>query len=205
MSNMRLQVTLKTADSVPENFVTNSWAFTGDGAFSENAGVKTAIKAFYDAWLSYMSPSITQNGHILKYYDLDSPAPNYPYDEDTFNLSSTPSGTALPSELAICLSFQGSRAAGFPQARRRGRVYLGPFDTGSTTGDRPATALLTALGTAAANFASAIEALTAPIQWAVWSPSDQQAVPITDGWIDNAWDIQRRRGVVYTSRTTFVA
>jgi len=204
MADMRLQVTLKTADAVPENYITNSWAFTGADAFGEDAGVKTAITAFYNSWLTYMSPSITQNGHFLKYYDQTAPAPNYPYNETTFNLSGVPAGTALPSELAVCLSFQGARAAGFPQARRRGRVYLGPFDTGATTADRPATALLTALGSAAATFGAAIDALSGDIQWAVWSGSDQLSVPITDGWIDNAWDIQRRRGVVYTSRTTYV-
>jgi hypothetical protein len=201
---MRAQVTLRTSDNVPENYITNSWAFQGTDVLTNTAGITTALKDFYDDWVSYMSPSITQNGHTVKYYELPGNVPNYPFEEDVWNLAAAPSGTALPSELAVCLSFQGDRQAGFPQARRRGRVYLGPFDTGSTTGDRPATALLTALGTAAAVFAGAIDALTGSNLWAVWSPSDQVTVPITDGWIDNAWDIQRRRGVVYTSRTTFV-
>lgn len=204
MPDMRAQVILKTADAVPENYITNSWAFQGTDVLTNTTGITTALKDFYDDFGSYISPSITQNGHMVKYYELPGSVPNYPFEEDSWNLAVAPSGTALPSELAVCLSFQGDRQAGFPQARRRGRVYLGPFDTGSTTGDRPSSALLTALGTAAATFAANIDALTGQNLWAVWSPSDQVTVPITDGWIDNAWDIQRRRGVVYTSRTTFV-
>jgi len=204
MPDMRAQVILKTADAVPENYITNSWAFQGTDVLTNTTGITTALKDFYDDFGSYISPSITQNGHMVKYYELPGSVPNYPFEEDSWNLAAAPSGTALPSELAVCLSFQGDRQAGFPQARRRGRVYLGPFDTGATSGDRPASALLTALGTAAATFAANIDALTGQNLWAVWSPSDQVTVPITDGWIDNAWDIQRRRGVVYTSRTTFV-
>lgn len=205
MADMRAQVILKTVDNVAENYVTNSWAFKGEDTEESTTAITTALKNFYSNIVSYLSPSIAQNGHAVKYYTLPGTKPNYPFDEDSFNLASAPAGTALPSEIAVCLSFQGTRAAGFPQARRRGRIYIGPLDQTAATGDRPSSGLLTAMAVQATNFSTEIDAITGDVQWAVWSPSDGQSVAIDNGWVDNAFDVQRRRGVAYTSRTTFLA
>ena len=40
--------------------------------------------------------------------------------------------------------------------------------------------------------------------WSVFSVTDQAAYEITDLYCDNAWDIQRRRGLKATARTTGV-
>lgn len=39
--------------------------------------------------------------------------------------------------------------------------------------------------------------------WSVYSRTDNAMVSVTDGWMDNAPDIQRRRETPATSRTTF--
>jgi hypothetical protein len=53
----------------------------------------------------------------------------------------------------------------------------------------------------AINIKAAVNALAGNNDWCVWSVADQIAVPVANGWIDNAFDVQRRRGVDYTSRT----
>lgn len=204
MPAVRAQVILHTVDAVPENFVSNSWCFNIGSIGSSGSTLTPILKEFYDDIVSYLSPVITQNGHEIKYSALPGTPPNYPFDEDTFNLGAVPSGTALPDEVAICLSFQGDREAGFPQARRRGRLYIGPLDTTAATGNRPASACLSAIANAAASLSAAVIAADVSNYWAVWSQTDQAAVPLSDGWLDNAWDTQRRRGVLATSRTTFV-
>jgi hypothetical protein len=205
MSVTRVQVTLKTVDANPENFVTNSWAvFTGVPPINVAATV-TSFKDFYDDInATYWSNAIAQNGHIVKFYALPGTPPNYPFAESTFNLAAAPTGVPLPSECAIVLSMQGTRTAGAPQARRRGRVYLGPWGSAANTTGRPTPALATQIASAVQTLNTNLEAQSPISRLNVWSQADGQGVEITDGWIDNAWDTQRRRGLQYTSRTTYV-
>jgi len=204
MVTIRAQVILHTADNFAANYITNSFAFTGTDPVPVLSGITTAIKDFYDDITPSMrSSELAQNGHEIKYYDLPGPTPNYPIDEDTFNFGAASTGTPLPQECAICLSFQGTRVPGFPQARRRGRLYLGTWGTSANSGGRPASALISTISTAAATFKSNILALGDDTVWSIWSVADQTGVPIDNGWIDNVWDTQRRRGVVETSRTTW--
>lgn len=204
MATIRAQVILHTDDATPANYITNNFAFTGTDPVPVLAGITTAIKDFYDDLpFSMMSTEMAASGHEVKYYDLPGPVPNYPIEEDTFNLAAAGTGTPLPQECAICLSFQGQRTPGFPQARRRGRVYLGNFGTSANTSGRPTASLITAISTAAATFKSNILALGDDTVWSIWSVADQAGVPVDNGWIDNVWDTQRRRGLIETSRTTF--
>lgn len=204
MAVVRAQVVLKTVDNIPENFVSNSWCFTLDSASTAGTMLTPILKAFYDSIVSYYSPVIAQNGHEIKYSALPGVMPNYPFDTDIFNLGAAPAGGKLPDELAIVLSFQGIKAAGAPQARRRGRLYLGPLDTAAATDNRPATACLTAIANAATTLKASVIALGGNSRWSIWSVADQVGVLVDNGWVDNAFDVQRRRGVLPTSRTTFV-
>lgn len=202
----RAQVVLRTSDNVPANYITNSFAFyvTGDDPMDTDE-VTTAIKDFYDDVVSYYSVAVAQNGHLIKYYQLPGVVPNYPFEEDTFNLAAPPAGSGLPAEVSLVLSFQGIRQAGFPQARRRGRIYIGPLDTSGMDDQRPLATFVTNLANAGATFKANIEAITGGAhRWAIWSHVDQEAVIVANGWVDNAWDTQRRRGLRATSRTTFV-
>jgi len=206
MSNYRAQVVLRTSDNVPENFITNTLAFRTFGEVPLNTDeVTVAIKDFYDDLVSYYSVAVAQNGHMIKYYELPGLTPNYPFEEDTFNLAAPPAGSGLPSEVSLVLSFQGIRQAGFPQARRRGRIYIGPLDTSGMDDQRPLATFVTNLANAGATFKANIQAITGgQHNWAIWSSVDQECVDVANGWVDNAWDTQRRRGLRATSRTTFV-
>jgi len=205
MTDYRAQVILVTADAIPANYVTNSLAIevNPDGALDTDE-VTVAIKDFYDDLNGILASSIAQNGHMIKYSALPGTPPNYPFEEDTFNLAVAPSATALPSEVALVLSFQGVRAAGFPQNRRRGRIYIGPCSASINSNARPSGAAIGQLATAGATFKSNIEAVTGGAHsWSIWSPTSGEGVHVDNGWVDNAWDTQRRRGVAVTSRTTF--
>lgn len=198
-----MQVTIRTADNIPENFVTNQFATTDNISTPSDADLwRDAVNTFYDDVSGALFPStIAQNGHIVKMYAAGGPTPNYPYYESTFDLSSAPSGGTLPSEVALCLSFQGVRTAGNPQARRRGRIYLGPLDTGVNSSGRPSTTDITTILDAAEAFYDDVALITTAGVWAVWSPTDGQAVPLTEAWVDDAFDTQRSRGLGRTTRT----
>lgn len=197
------QVTLKTTDSVPENFITNQYATSSEISSPTDADLMvTAIKTFYDAIRgTILGNSIAQNGHMVKFYNLPGVTPNYPYYESTFDLTSAPAGAVMPAEVAICLSFQGSRTAGQFQARRRGRVFIGPLSVGTNAAGRPSSTVRTTLTDAAEDFFDDVDAIASAGSWAVWSPTDGVAVPLVEAWCDDSYDTQRSRGLGVTSKT----
>lgn len=197
------RIILHTADQVPANYVQNQIAFTSGSEDPDIDAVMSALDSFYTALGSgYFSNKIAGTGHEVKFYEMPGLTPNYPFEERTFDLNSAPTGDSLPQEVALVLSFQGSRSAGFPMARRRGRIYVGPLKSTTSTDGRPTSGVISGLVTAAEEFGDDIKAIPGH-QWCVWSTVDADMVPIVSGWVDNAWDTQRRRGVTATSRTTF--
>lgn len=208
MTNVRAQVILHTTDSVAANYMTNSWAIITTDAPSpaELTEFTVAFKDFYDDLAGLLGLPLAQSGHEIKFYDLDQlTPPNYPLGVTTWALASAPSGASLPSEVALCLSFQAEKVPGFPQNRRRGRVYIGPVTQSVNTGGRPTSGAMSQLAGAANVLTANLKAASNVSQLAVWSHVNTDAVPVTDGWVDNSWDTQRRRGVPSTSRTLWVA
>nr|CRY97358.1 hypothetical protein [uncultured prokaryote] len=200
-----IQITLHTADAVSENFITNQFAVTGDvSSVPDSEALMECFKDFYDYLrLSAFPAEVAKNGHDFKLYIAGGAKPNYPLYESTFDFAVAPTGAGLPSEVAACLSFQGTRTPGSPQARRRGRVYIGPLLATTNTSGRPSSGLITNMIGAAQQLYDDIGTVTSAGSWAVWSPTDGLAVPITNGWVDNAFDTQRSRGLARTSRTLY--
>lgn len=204
MPAIRAQVILRTTSGVSEDFVSNTFAFSGTNPAADTTPITAAIKAFYDTLRPTIIPGvIAQNNHLIKYTLLPGVKPNYPFLESSWNFATAPAGAELPSECALVGSFQGAKAAGFPQARRRGRIYVGPLQSSILVSGRPSAASVTLLAGALQAFKGAISAISGDTLWSVWSPSDGVAVEVSDGWVDNAFDTQRRRGVRTNSRTSW--
>lgn len=197
-----VQITLRTADSVPANYLTNQFCIDHpEQAIQEPEATVTAFQSFYSGLTSQLLSSwVSQNGHMAKLYYAGGPKPNYPYYEQAFNLTSAPSGSGLPTEVAICLSFQGAKTPGFPQARRRGRIYIGTLKATVNSNQRPLLAARESLRDEALELYDNIAAANVGSVWCVWSPTDGEAVPLSDCWVDDAFDTQRSRGQEVTSR-----
>ena len=202
MPHYRAQVTLKTADAVPENFATNTLYFEAD-TLADLTTVNTAVENFYKTLGTNFSTLCTQNAHQIKYYDMQDPEPRAPVMQTSFNLTANPSAPPLPPEVAMCISYQGAQVSGTPQSRRRGRIYVPFFKTTSIAADgRPASGTVTDLKNAAQSLLTASD--TAPTwTWVQYSKVNDGFADVDSGWVDNEWDTQRRRGRAYTSRTTF--
>jgi|ERR1044071_5301509 hypothetical protein len=121
-------------------------------------------------------------------------------------------GAELPTEVAACTSFH-AELSGIPEesgdtrprARRRGRVYVGPLNTFAISNVPP----VMLNGTFITDLIAATKGLAdgaGADLWAmsVFSRTDWLLRPVIGGYVDNAVDIQRRRGVEATSRTTWV-
>ncbi len=204
MAIMRVQTVLKYPSNLPRDVVSNQWAFDGPVDDATTLAISNAIKGFYDAIRSStLSNQIAGSGHLNKFSVLPPLVPNYPFKEYTWAFATAPSATSLPPECAIVLSFQGTKSPGFEQARRRGRIYLGPCSTGASTGGSPTAATVTAIANAASAFKTAIDGIAGGVTWGVWSSTDQELVPIDNGWVDAEFDTQRSRGIRTTTRTTW--
>jgi len=206
MAIIRAQVSFPAASADSEDTVVNNWHF--DVTDPETEGnltpVATALDTFYTSLISYFATSNVWSNGRIKMYDYDDPPPRAPLYDQPFVVTGSGSGTWLPRECAICLSFQGDQISGIRQARRRGRVYLGPLGsaTNNTTTGMVVTAVTTAIAAAATTLMTA-DVAASGWAWIVYSPTMGEGAPVTNGWVDNAWDIQRRRGVDADVRTTF--
>lgn len=197
----RTQFTVATTDNTAANFATNT--FHCNAVDETNLALfNNAVRDFYltiDAWMGSLVR--TTNGLMWKSYDLADPEPRVPVLVGSATLA--PAGTApLPPEVSLCLSFQAVKASGQPQASRRNRVFL-PFldETQNSTDGRPSPTLVTGVANAADALWDASEAAS-DWSWIVHSPIGGD-LAIVDGWVDNEWDTQRRRGRPATSRTVF--
>ena len=214
----RLTQTIPYFTGLPEDVVTNTFHFDFTGVGDPTALDLTALEVQIDTFYSavYAGASVGGMGQYMrpllatrKIFNLDDPTPRIPIRESaTGLLVATATSTPLPTEVSLVTSFQGAPLSGTPQARRRGRIYLGGLGAGSTAGTG------TTFPVPSAPFIAQVSAATDSLhantlnntefEWVVWSPTSVASVPITNGWVDNAFDTQRRRGQQATGRTSWV-
>lgn len=187
--------------------------------------VKTSLQGTFDGtFLDQTHPM----GHYLSAY-IDRSLANFeladvdwttgtvgsPWHTDTFSVAAAPDHSDMPCEVALCGSMRGPQAFDQAQdevaahpARRRGRIYWGPFLAETTVGDppRPSTDLVADVAEAMVGLRSAWagvtcflgvygRASTTPARAPIFTPVDEI-------WCDNEWDTQRRRGLKATTRVT---
>jgi hypothetical protein len=198
---------------VPEDVIINTFAFgtATPGAPSEAdlTSITNSIIDFYagatspgPTLASFMTNFLTNLAkHEVRLYDLALPPGAPPVRTTQFALAVT-SGQQLPAEVSLCLSFKAAPQAGVAAGRLRGRIYLGPLSTAvlgvSQNSDiRPATGVQNALADAGLRLAGA-----AGHDLSVYSRTLGVLNPVTELWVDNAFDTQRRRGSKPTSRVT---
>jgi hypothetical protein len=146
------------------------------------------------SWLGWST-----TGEIkVKAYECGRPKPNYPAAEAMLN-----GGTAFPvtkpREIALCLSFYSD----YNLPRRRGRLYVPAalINLADTIALRPTTAQMNKVG----DLAGALAALGGvDDDWSVWSGVDGTARKVTNWFVDDEWDVQRRRGLRSTTRSSGV-
>jgi hypothetical protein len=206
------QVSLNRTSNLPEDRVINTFHFEvqdNTQLVADAATIVSRLTEFYTVappgfaatLQGKLSAVISLIGHTIKVYDMSQPQPRIPIVTSDLVLNGV-TGNGLPSEVALVLSFRGVAVAGVPPARRRGRVYLGPFGTAAmgsiVDGDmRPSpdmTSILNGIGARLGGYQ------VGPI-WSVYSEVANNLVNVAFVSTDNAFDTQRRRGARRTSRT----
>lgn len=210
-------VTLDRQNGLVRDQCVNTWHFQIDEVdpIAECGDIAVALQAFYTNIDGAMSPVLTGDG-TMRFYDLAAPVPRVPLVTASLGLV-TSASNPLPSECAVALSYHGTFVSGSPVARRRGRIFLGPWSVDALadgiSDGAVATATLNAIAGAANTLSGA--GVSEGWSWAVFSPTTAGPQPwstgellgatltVTNGWVDNAFDTIRSRGGAATDRVTF--
>lgn len=216
MAIYRAQFTIPYFTNLPTDVVVNDWHFSfiiGNPDTSDYTALRDDLIAFYNAVYSggtlgdVMAPWMRPADASLKIYNINDPTPRAPRWEGLAALADNRvAGSDTPLETAICCSFQGDQVSGAPQARRRGRIFLGGLGVAGAEGDtttfsEPDPGLIASINTAAEALVGS--AFSDGWQWVVYSRVNNTGAPITNGWVDNAWDTQRRRGNAPSARAVW--
>lgn len=210
---VRTQITLNESDSTRDHIM-NTWHCVTVGATTPLAAVTAfvvGLQAFYNSVDLYFASLLNTYVPRVRAFDLSEPKPRQPILEA--DMSALTAGTgSLPRELAICMSYRGTYVSGISPKRKRGRIYLGPLATSSVS-----SAGLVAVGVrdgiaTAADTLLGVSDGSAEFRWVVYSPTSDPTGDgndaacwdaVTEGWVDDNVDIQRRRSVAGGSRSEF--
>lgn len=208
MTNARVMAIFQGASGLAEDRIVNTFHFSGSDVYDtlEFSAIQRVAAFFGNIGVAgpllqtnivgaYLSPWLNRPFEF-RVYDLADAKPRVPrIYPDT--LPGALSSDGLPEEVALCLSYNGDPPN---TPRRRGRVFIGPLSkgaaitsSGNQTGPvRPAAIFVEDLCKAAQTMAAKS---TAQCAWVIRSsmPSEN-FVGITKGYVDNAFDTQRRRG-----------
>ncbi len=223
---IRVQAILKGLSGLPEDRFITTWHFrtplTGaeppsDGAQAlHHAEAREKVRAFFldpvggatTRVSDYLGGVVTRgvNALELRSYHLGDAEPRVPQTSFHQILGNAPT-TSFPAEVAVTCSFSGGQSL----PRQRGRTYIGPLASSSlvtsqeagTNRVRVAAGMMLQTGLAAQRMAIGTD--TSPARWCVYSPTNNATVIVTRGYVDDAFDTQRRRGEAPVSRSSWVA
>lgn len=218
----RAQVSIPMDTALPEDAIVNTWHFDDDddpiaAPDDTRDWIMQALTGFYQTIDNVLLAASVTSPATVRLYDMADPTPRQPLFTEQIALTPVNGDDGLPSEVALCLSFSATVSSGQNAARRRGRLYLGPIATAAITTEggarRPSAAVRTVIANAAAVVRNGIEHPGSPglhLKWAIYSPTTDATDTlgnafndVATGWIDDAFDTQRRRGARPTTRTTF--
>lgn len=210
---------LKKASGMPNDTAENTFAFACSTAVAVAApSIAEKLHQFYCienttqtrplwAWLA-ASVSDGATGLQVDVYDITAHLNGSPHGSPVYTQTFDPNTSgpdSLPDEVAVCLSYHSAYGtdvefgpATRPRARDRGRIFFGPLmrgaveEDGITSEPFPATNLRLDLKAAATTLMG--DGTGEAETWSVWSRTDATLKAVVGGWIDNAFDTQRRRG-----------
>jgi hypothetical protein len=194
MANVDVQVVIHHESALPADDVVNTLHFDVNAPDTVGGLLQGIADAYQANLVGLLSGAV--HGMTLKAYDSGpNPAgPTATLEVPTFD----PPGGRAPSELALCLSYATVDDPEASLPRRRGRVFIGPLTASAVSAERPADTVRDAL----LDWAAAIAAVgtTLNTTWVMYSQRDATYAKIESTWVDNAWDVQRRRGLKPSNR-----
>jgi hypothetical protein len=205
MSTYRIQTSLQADSGLPrDQFVSSLYVSTSIVLPPIYNGWCNRINEFYKDLASVFSPVMSQTGHVQKVYLVGAPLDSPPVHVQTFDFTYAPTGSALPNEVASCLTFHGAPHAGWQRQSTYGRIYMGPWNTAATEMVSGGGSIVSAnvrgsIINGAVTMAAGINALDGT--WVVHSKLHSADTKVTQVSMNDEWDTVRSRGFRQTART----
>lgn len=183
----KLQVAFSRDTLFPADQLIITPHFNDSGVGTDPQGLCDDLADALDAW------DQGTGRLVVTAYDAQGTVPVYPQGEAIRNAALFPAATGC-REVALCLSFFSEQN----RPRNRGRLYIPCSIAGLSTGTpRPSLANRQKVADLVPIFAGLGGA---DVDWCVYSRADDDAKTVTDWWVDDAWDIQRSRGLLPSTR-----
>lgn len=192
----KFTVSMPVTDTLARNRVTNTFHLQhviGSLADTDLQDMCDDIVGLYQARYHNATKEIQ-----CRAYDVDA-VPNYPRAERTVNVGVVWT-CSTPREVSLVMSFAADHRG---NKSERGRIYLMPQidSTIVASGLRPSdTVLQWALDFYSVANSSLPDLGGVDWQFGVWSPTYQKFTQSQQAWVNDDWDIQRRRGLRETKR-----
>lgn len=221
--NMYMCTVVFASDGTPQaKHWSNTVFFKDDGAtpmtFSAAAdAVKVLMDKFFGQIFapgtarlsSFLSQNISIADSRYKVYDLGEPAPRIPQIR-TYAGGAVNAGIGLPNECAAVISYRsgpGTTGGGSTDKRKRGRIFLGPLAQSAVadgTASHPDEIIYSGFMNAMLGAADYLRDQTDnDLTWVQYSRAGDTVGNVSGGFVENAFDTQRRRGLPSSVRTTW--
>src|SRR3954470_4469220 len=187
-------VALQSLNALPHDRFINTLHFDGD---DWGSGLVDELWGHYKTFFDLYGGNLAGTGHEVKCYH-PGPNPGGPYFSKKVTFPGGAKSSGGPTEVAICLSYPTVDDFAASTPRRRGRIYLGPLTDTATQGNRPNGTLRSKVLDLGAGIAQV--GLASNVTWMMKSQTDNSYHKIEVVSVDDAWDIQRRRGLAPTTR-----
>jgi hypothetical protein len=192
----KFQVSMPVTDTLPRNRISNTVHFQHAIGGQSAEQLETMCGDILEMYATRYGDATREI--LVKAYDTDA-VPNYPRAEAVVNVG-VPWNQSQPREVALCLSYAASHRG---NKSERGRIYLNPAMSSPLQ--------TMALRPTAGQLQWALDFYTAPnasfpdiggVDWVfgVWSPTYKSFKQTEQAWVNDDWDVQRRRGLRETTR-----
>lgn len=203
--------TLPCVNGLIADAVQNSIHFEGPTPLTVvHAGVAaTAFSNFYNGLpvgsisdlAEYIAPSVSRQLLACRITVYGAPEPPLGTPLLTLNFTLDPTtGDPMPSEVSLVTSYHGNLQGDASDRRRRGRMFIGPLNTNTAIADanqflRPTAVFMSDLERSTRELGDELlNNGVVALSHVVYSPTYNTQSAVTGGWIDDAFDTQRRRG-----------
>lgn len=217
MGLLRCQIDRFWTDDLPRDHIVNVVFFRDDGDSDgplESLGFLPSVAPDYNAtaqdwatqldayWTAHAPPFVDGGATQVRLYDMHAAKPRPVLGEYTVPATQARAPSGMGNrDVALCLSFFGTRNL----PRQRGRIFLGPIlgtHAGSLTPSSSDTSAILALAPVFHGFQVNVPdpGTNTDVDWVVHSVAGNASWKVTNGWCDNEWDTQRRRGLKADTR-----
>lgn len=190
------QVSIPVTDVLPRNRFVNAFHLQHTIGGLLDTDLEAIADDLVAMWQSHLGNATREVQ--CKVYDTDA-VPNYPRAVSIVN-AGVPWPCAQPREIALCLSYSGVNAG---NKNERGRMYL-PTGVAAAVGSYAARPTTPQLQWALDWYVTPNDSLPdiggVDWQFGIWSPTLKKFTKSEKAWVNDDWDVQRRRGLRESTR-----